>query len=223
MGGKKLPSGMQQIDMATWARRDHFRLFKALDHPYFGVSLELDLGAWLGAIKQAGRPFYPALVHEVAVAANAVEAFRLRIRGEGVVLHDRVHPSFTVPWGEGLFNFCTVDFQPEAEAFLARALPAKAAAQAADRLLLDDAHRDDLLFLSCLPWFSFTGLTQVGDARGQDSYPRIAWGKLRESEGRSLLPMHVQVHHALADGWHVACFVEALEAALARTVARLAG
>lgn len=212
---------MQRIDLTTWPRRQHFALFRALDHPYFGVTVDVPLGAWREALRQAGRPFYAATVHQVALAANAVEAFRLRIRGEEVVLHERVHPSFTVPWGEGLFNFCTVDFEADAEAFLARCLPAMRRSERAEGLLLDEAHRDDLIFLSALPWLAFTGLSQVGDARSGDSYPRIAWGKLRPSPEGELLPVNVQLHHALADGRHAADFIARLEAGIAADTAAL--
>jgi chloramphenicol O-acetyltransferase len=206
------------IDLATWPRRDHFRLFKALDHPYFSVTVALDVTAWMAAIKAAGLPFYPAMIHRVSAAANAVEAFRLRIRGEGVVVHDVVHPSFTVPWRDELFNFCTVDFHAELDAFLAGCLPAIAASESASALMLDEVHRDDMIFLSCLPWLAFTGVTQVGDAKSGDSYPRIAWGKVTEQSGRLMVPLSLQLHHALADGRHMAAFVSALEAGMAEQV-----
>src|SRR5689334_8749887 len=92
----------RSIDLATWPRRDHFQLFKGLDHPYFSVTVALDVTAWFNAIKAAKLPVYPAMIHRVSAAANAIEAFRLRIRGEGVVAHDVVHPSFTVPWRDEL-------------------------------------------------------------------------------------------------------------------------
>jgi chloramphenicol O-acetyltransferase type A len=71
-----------------------------------------------------------------------------------------------------------------------------------------------MLFLSCVPWFAFTGVTHAVDARSQDSIPRISWGRLVEREGRSILPMNFQLHHGLADGLHVAKFMAAFEANL---------
>lgn len=209
-----------EIDLATWPRRDHFRLFRGLAHPYFSVTVEVDVTAWHRAIKGAGLPVYASTIHAMTCAANAVEAFRLRLRGERVVRHDVVHPSFTVPWGEDLFNFVVLDHDPDLDAFLARCVPAIAAASAAPGLLLDPPGKDDMIFLSCLPWLPFTGLTQAAGG-GDDAFPRLAWGRFVERDGRTLMPVHVQVHHALADGLHVARFVAALEAELARTAERL--
>lgn len=211
-----------EVDLETWARRDHYKLYRALDFPYFSVTVALDVTAWHAAITAAGLPFYPTLVHRVTAVANGLEAFRLRIRGERVVLHERLHPSFTVPWREDLFNFCTVPFEPDLDAFLARCEPAIAATKAADHLLLDEPGRDDMLFISCLPWLAFTGMTQVCDARSGDSFPRVVWGRLTQHGGRLSLPLNLQLHHALADGVHAARFVEHLEAALAAQAASLA-
>lgn len=212
---------LTEIDLATWPRRDHYRMFRPLAQPYFSVTVELDLTAWHRAIKAAGLPFYASFVHRVTAAANAVEAFRLRIRGERVVRHDVVHPSFTVPWREELFNLCIVDYDPDLATFLARCVPAIRETENAPALVQDEPGRDDMVFLSCLPWLAFTGMTQAANG-GDDAFPRFAWGRLADRGGRSVVPLQVQVHHALADGLHVARFVQQLEAALAADVERLA-
>jgi chloramphenicol O-acetyltransferase type A len=203
------------VDLETWPRREHYELFKGLDHPFFSVTAEVDLTDWLSALRAAGLPFYPSLVHRVTAAANAVEALRTRMRGDTVVIHDRIDVSFTVPWREELFNFCTVAFDPDLETFLARCEPAVQRARTAPHLLLDEAHRDDMIYVSSAPWFAFTGLTQVGDAKTGDSFPRVAWGKLVERDGRSTVALNIQLHHAVADGLHVARFFEHLQAGLA--------
>ncbi|MDB5098336.1 MAG: chloramphenicol acetyltransferase [Cyanobacteria bacterium RYN_339] len=194
------------LDLATWPRRDHMRLFQRLANPYFSVTVDLDITAWLAANRAAGRPFFPALVHRMTAVANGIEAFRTRIRGERVVLHDRIDPSFTVPWRGDMFNFCTVDFEPDVDAFLARCLPAIAASESADGLILDPAVPDDKLYLSCLPCFPFSSMTHaVGTG---DTIPRLAWGRATEREGRTWLAVNFQLHHGLLDGVHVARFLE---------------
>jgi chloramphenicol O-acetyltransferase type A len=198
------------IDLTTWPRRDHFRLYTAMDYPYFSLTVEVDVTTWLHATRTAGHPIFMAMVHRMTAAANAVETFRTRIRGDEVVLHDCIRPSFPVPWREDCFNFCTLEFEPALEAFLPRCAEAIAAAQAADCLTLDPEGSDDMIFLGCLPWFSFSSMTHAVNARAGDSFPRISWGKITERDGRHLMPVNFQLHHALTDGIHVARFLELL-------------
>jgi chloramphenicol O-acetyltransferase type A len=201
----------KEIDMATWPRRDHFKLYTGMDFPYFSLTVDVDLTAWLAARRAAGQPFFPSLVHHMTSVANQLENFRTRIRGDKVVLHDQLRPSFAVPWRGDCINFCTVDYEPELEAFLPKCEAAIAFTQAADHLLLDEPGKDELIFLGCLPWFSFTSMTHACNARAGDSFPRISWGKLLSRDGRDLVPVNFQLHHALADGLHVARFIELLE------------
>jgi chloramphenicol O-acetyltransferase type A len=41
-----------------------------------------------------------------------------------------------------------------------------------------------------------------------DSAPRITFGKITEADGRCTMPVSIHAHHALADGLHVAQFVD---------------
>ena len=69
---------------------------------------------------------------------------------------------------------------------------------------------DELLFLSTLPWLSYTALVQPVPVPA-DSNPRITWGRYFEQGGRTLLPVTVLCHHALVDGVHIARFFRELE------------
>ena len=73
------------------------------------------------------------------------------------------------------------------------------------------AGRDDLVYITCLPWIKFTHISHTISLNKDDSVPRISWGKYYKQGERTLLPFSVQVHHALADGYHVALFVDKLQ------------
>jgi chloramphenicol O-acetyltransferase type A len=66
--------------------------------------------------------------------------------------------------------------------------------------------------MTTLPWLAFTAFTH---ARGQgDDRPKLAFGRFTEQAGRLLMPVAVDVHHALCDGVHVGRFFEQLQARL---------
>jgi chloramphenicol O-acetyltransferase type A len=204
---------MQVIDQAKWPRRDHFLVYGALEHPYFSLTVDLDVTGLLASLKEAGLPVYPTIIYAVSKAANAIPEFRTRIRGDEVVLHDAAAPSFTVPWKEDLFSFCAVDFEPDRDRFLERCLAEMAKSAAVDSVIQVGAFRDDVLYMTCFPWGAFTGMTHP--TRANDSIPRFAWGKITSKEGREVMPFNLQLHHGLADGVHAARFLASLEALLA--------
>jgi chloramphenicol O-acetyltransferase type A len=65
-----------------------------------------------------------------------------------------------------------------------------------------------------LPWFDFTSISHARDFSHEDSAPRITFGKITEADGRFTMPVSIHVHHALADGLHVAQFVEKFQCCL---------
>ncbi len=206
---------MRLIDLAAWPRRQHFEMFNAFDYPHFGLCAALDITALYPAVQASRQSLTAALTYLLAQAANRQPEFRLRIRRAAggavqVVEHETVHPSITVLDADDLFSFCTVAYTPAFPEFAAR-LAGRMAAVQAQRVLEDDG-RDDLLFMTSLPWVSFTAIQHPIHMHPPDSTPRIAWGRFAAEGGRLRLPLAVQAHHALLDGLHVARFYEAAQA-----------
>ena len=76
-----------------------------------------------------------------------------------------------------------------------------------------------MLFISTLPWLNYNALIQPV-AGGDESNPRITWGKYKEdAQGRLMMPVTLLAHHALADGLHVSEFFRLLEKELAAMTA----
>ena len=72
--------------------------------------------------------------------------------------------------------------------------------------LTDEPGQDNLLFMTPIPWVSFTSLMHPLQLNPTDSVPRFAWGKFF-AEGDSLkMPLSVQGHHAVMDGLHAGRF-----------------
>jgi chloramphenicol O-acetyltransferase type A len=202
---------MKIIDITTWKRAEHFRFFQAEDYPQYNICMNIDITNFLAKTKNKKLSFYYAMTYATTDIANKVEEFRYRIRGEQVVLHDRTHPSFTdITPGEDLFKLVTVELEDSMEEFVQSA---KKISSSQTSLFTpgDNDMRDDVVYITCIPWISFTSLSHTMNIRKEDSMPRISWGKYFSEGERILLPFSVQVNHALVDGIHVGRYVEMLQ------------
>jgi len=165
----------------------------------------VDLTTFYPLVKKRGISFTVATVYVLARAANAIPEFRYRIRPGEVVEHEIVHPSATILADEDLFSFCAMDYIEDFSEFAARASERIAYVQE-HPTLEEDRGRDDLLFMTGIPWVSFTSFMHPIHLHPADSVPRFAWGKFFE-EGKFLkMPLSVQAHHALMDGIHIGRF-----------------
>ncbi len=205
---------MRTIEIGEWGRREHYRFFRAMECPHFNVCANLDLTVFDRFRKERELPFYASLLHLSARAANSVEEFRYRIRGEQVAVHETVSPAVTVLGKDETFGYCTIEYHPDPGRFLRRAEEAIAGAKE-NPTIAEDPDRDDVLYYTSLPWVSFIAITHPMSLPA-DSIPRISWGKYFVDGDRVLLPYSVQVHHALADGLHVGRHFTLLQSLLDR-------
>jgi chloramphenicol O-acetyltransferase type A len=196
---------MREIDLETWPRRAHFKLFSGFDHPHFNMCANVDLTTFYPVLKQRGVSFTVAITYLLSRASNAIPEFRYRIRAGKVVEHEIVHPSVTILADEDLFSFCTFDYVEDFSGFAVRAAE-RIAYVKEHPTLRSEPGQDNLLFMTALPWVSFTSFAHPMQLHPADSVPRFAWGKFFE-EGKFLkMPLSVQGHHALMDGIHMARF-----------------
>jgi len=196
---------MHKIDMQTWPRRTHFERYSTFAHPHFSMCANVDLTAFYPAVQRRGLSLTVAITFVLAHAANAIPAFRYRIRSGEVVEHAVVHPSITILTDEDLFSYCTFEYTKDFSMFAARAAQ-KIAHAKENPTLEDEPGQDDLLFMTTIPWVTFTSFMHALPSHPADSIPRIAWGKFFEQDAALKMPLNVQVHHALIDGLHVGRF-----------------
>ena len=197
------------IDLNTWKRKSHYQWFSAMDYPFFNICAPLDISTFYIYIKQHNEPFFISFLYLVTKTANQIEEFRYRIRTEGVFLHDAAHPSYTVMSKDDLFSFCFSEFSPDYLKFRSDAMRAMEIVKS-ERELKDD-ERDDYIYMTSIPWVSFTSVSHPISMSKTDSVPRISWGKFEEKDGKRLIPMSVSLHHGLADGIHAGRFFQILQ------------
>lgn len=70
---------------------------------------------------------------------------------------------------------------------------------------------DNCFTVSMIPWVSFEGFN-LNLQKGYDYLlPIFTMGKYYEENGRILLPLAIQVHHAVCDGFHLCRFINELQ------------
>lgn len=174
---------MREIAPEAWPRSEHFKTFGAFHYPHFNMCAEVDLTVFRAAVTQEGASLTTAIVYVIARAANDIPEFRQRIRGETVVEHDVVHPSTTILVDEDLFSFCALDYTEDFSAFTAHAAE-RVADVKKHPTLATRPERDDLLYMTAIPWVSFTSFAHPILSLPADSVPRFAWGKFHNDGDR---------------------------------------
>jgi len=208
----------RDIPLDTWPRRAALTHFRSMAQPAFCVTVPVDVSSLRERALRHGATPWLAYHHAALEAANEIDGMRQTLTPDGGVREfDVIHASTTVLRDDGSFGFLTLPreaslarFAAAAKSHLDRVRQASGDLFAADQP--GEVRPETLVHMTALPWLAFTAFSH---ARGAgDDRPKVAFGRFTEQGGRLLMPVAVDVHHALCDGVHVGRFFERLQANL---------
>lgn len=191
------------LDIKNWNRRELFRFFRDYDNPFFNICANVDVTALKRLVSGSqGFSFFAASLFLSQRAANEVEPFRYRIRGERVLIHEKIDAGSTVLRDDQSFAFAYFDYVNDFAVFNETVQQTVQRVKSRERLDPRD-DRDDLVHYSVIPWISFTSFSHARRFGREDSTPKIVFGRYFDDRERVMMPVSVEVHHALLDGFHV--------------------
>lgn len=203
------------LDIAGWARRDLFEFFRTYENPYFNICAQLEITKLVEALKAQPEVSVALSYHYLALRiANEIEPFRYRLRDDQVLVHDVIHGGTTVLLPNESFTFAYFDYQPDFARFMRDAQASVEQVRTAAGPFAPIGS-DDRIHFTVLPWVSFTSFAHARNKSRAVSVPKIAFGKFVRDHERTLIPISVEVHHALMDGLHVGRFFSRMEQMLA--------
>ena len=208
---------MKIINTENWNRKEHFDFFSKMASPYFGIVSEVDCKKAYDKAKENRESFFAYYLHKSMIAINSVEELKYRIVDDKVVLFPVINAGATIGREDGTFGFIFVHFSVDFKTFNAELQEEIQNVQNSTGLRLNgDDIKKDLIRHSTLPWNSFTGLLHPTNFDQKESVPKITFGKFNIREGKKYLPISIEAHHGLVDGFHLAKYLSEFQKQLDR-------
>ena len=194
------------IDLETWERREYYLHFIHEVRCTYSLTVHLDI------TNLKGHRLYPAMIWLLTQTVDQMPEFRTALTEEGLGIYDHMQPAYTVFDGEGkTFSGIWTAYDPDYGKFL-KAYEADTARYAASAKYAPKPDRPPNSFdISMVPWLSFTAFDFNVFDEGKYLLPIFTMGKFFDAGGKRMLPLAIQVHHAVCDGYHVGRFVELLQ------------
>ncbi|QHM95434.1 type A chloramphenicol O-acetyltransferase [Kosakonia sacchari] len=209
---KKTTPEYTTVDLSRWARKEHFEAFQTFAQCTFSQTVQLDITALLKHIKAVGWKIYPTLIFLIAKIVNKHTEFRMAIKDNELVIWNDIHPCYTIFHDETeTFSSLWSHYDGNIHHFLD--IYSEDVARYGNNLsyLPKEEPRENVFFVSANPWVSFTGFN-INIANMQNFFaPMFTIGKYYQQGEKVLLPLAVQVHHAVCDGFHVSRLINELQ------------
>lgn len=196
----------QLIDLENWERREFYEHFIKEVVCTYSVTVNLDITSL------EGERLYPAMIWLLTKTVNEMSEFRTSLTKEGLGVYDSMHPMYTV-FNEENKNFSGIwsYFSEDYDAFL-KDYEADVSKYSESKRYAPKAGTPENSFnISMVPWLEFTSCNINVFDDGTFLLPIFTMGKYFERDGKRFLPLAIQVHHAVCDGYHVGLFVEKLQ------------
>lgn len=202
---------MKIIDYKDWERREHCDFYNFCDIPFYSITANIDVTNYKRYSKEYEIPFFYGMMYAVVTVMNQLEDFRYRLRGDKIILYDKLEPSFTdMMEGTRLHKICKCPVEGSMKEFAEKARKI-AKEQKHFFPSAEEESRDDYVYVTSVPWISYTSSTNTLGLNKDDFIPRVAWGKYKEQDGKILMPLSMHVNHRANDGVHIGEFYDSLQ------------
>ena len=201
------------IDINNWARKEYYNHYMHKVCCTYSVACNIDITGVRTALKSMNKKIYPAQIYMLTTVVNQYQEFRMNIDTDGNLGYwDELNPSYTIFNKEKeLFSSIWTIHSHSFIQFYKNCISDIDCYSSAENLMPKPDQPLNTFNISSLPWTSFTGFNLNLYTDGSYLPPIFTIGKFIEQDNKVLMPLSVQVHHSVCDGFHVGRFANALQ------------
>ena len=197
---------LKLINLETWERREFYEHFIGEVVCTCSAVVNIDI------TNLKGQKLYPAMIWLLTKTVNDMPEFRTVLTPDGPGIYDDMHPMYTVFNKEkknfsGIWSYFSEDYEEFLKSYEADAEEYSKSTRYAPK----DGTPANSFNISMVPWLEFTGFNINVFDEGKFLLPVFTMGKFFERDSKRFLPLAIQVHHAVCDGYHMGAFVERLQ------------
>ncbi len=195
-----------KIVLEEWNRGSLFWFYIEKMRIVMSLTVDIDVAPLCAYAKRKGLKFYPAMIWVVSKVINAHDEFKYSWNNAGSLIRwDTVSPSYTVfnEEDEAFSKFVTEysDSLPEFCQRYERDLQKHQNSRA-----IIEGQPENFFDVSCLPWVKYKHFDVHVFDEGKFLAPVVTWGKYEVEGDKTLMPLTMNIHHAVADGFHLSRF-----------------
>lgn len=195
-----------KIDFNQWTRGELFQSYINNMRIVMSLTVVVDVTNLIQFVKSSNLKFYPVMIWVVSKVVNAHDEFKYNWDNKGnLIKWDYISPSYTEFHKEDEnFTKMVTDFSDNIFHFY-------------EQFMLDkEKYKTERGFVknqplnsfdvSCLPWVKYNHFDVHVFDEGKFLAPVITWGKYYLGHERYMMPLTMNIHHAVADGYHLSRF-----------------
>ena len=195
-----------KISLDEWSRGSLFEFYIKKMRIVMSLTVEIDVAPLLAYVKKNHLKFYPSMIWIVSKVINSHDEFKYSWDNDGNLIRwDHISPSYTVfnQEDENFSKFVT-EYTDNLLEFHQRTVDDQRKYRDARAIIGNQP--ENFFDVSCLPWVKYQHFDVHVFDEGKFLAPVVTWGKYECENGKTLMPLTMNIHHAVADGFHLSRF-----------------
>lgn len=197
------------IDRKNWDREEYFNHYFSNIPCTYSMTVKLDITK----IINSKQKIYPTMLYFISKVVNNHKEFRMALTQNGEVgFYDELFPCYTVFHKDTeLFSNIWTEYSHDYETFCKSYQRDIDEFGSINKMEAKPNTPNNTFPVSMIPWVSFEGFN-LNLQKGYDYLlPIFTMGKYYEESGKYIIPLSIQVHHAVCDGFHLCRFINELK------------
>lgn len=201
------------LNFDTYERKEHFLHYLNNVPCTYSISADLDITRLFAELKNRNIHFYPVIIFAVTTIANNHSEFRMALDEQGRLgYYTSVNPTYTIFHKDNnTFSSIWTEYDCKFSKFNNNYTKDIQDYGNIKGFVTKQINDDNLINISAIPWVTFTGFNLNLPKNDKYLLPIFTVGKFFESNRKTLLPLSVQAHHSVCDGFHASRFINELQ------------
>lgn len=208
---------IKEINKKEWPRRDLYTYFTKIMPTSYSVTVDIDVSETVQFSKANNMKFFAVNLWLISKAVNEISDFRLaETKDKKLIEYNHIVPIFPVFHEDTkiVTNVCA-DTCQSFEAFLAEYKEQVEAARKTNKFMTSKypCTPANIFNFSMEPRIRFNSVSESFPLSKEKPvfHPIIIAGKYVLNDGRYVMPVALQINHAVADGYHASVFYELIQ------------
>lgn len=201
-----------KIDIENWHRKEYYLHY--MNQPCtYSLTTTIDITELKNGLKNNNQKIYPALIYMLTTMVNQHEEFRMTKNAKAELGYwKELIPSYTIFNKENqTFSSIWTTYTTSFTDFYAACVQDIATYSDSKTLFPKQPFPTNSLNISILPWTEFTSFSLNIYDEGSYLLPIFTIGKFIQENEKILMPLAIQVNHAVCDGYHLGNFITDLQ------------
>lgn len=197
------------INKEAWDRKEYFDHYFSHIPCTYSMTVKLDITK----IKTSNQKLYPTMLYFITKVINEHSEFRTAFDMNGNLgIFDKMLPCYTIFNKETeTFSNVWTEYSEDYDVFCSSYEEDLKTFGSVKGFIAKPNTPENNFPVSMIPWTTFEGFN-LNLQKGYDYLlPIFTLGKYYEENGKYLLPLAIQVHHAVCDGFHLCRFINELQ------------